>query len=85
MSTRYRLMMYERATEEFGGAVDVRPHFQRQVLSLAGLSRVTEPGETELTDDQARAITSLLNIRVNVPRYIYTIETLVTSQDRLRA
>jgi hypothetical protein len=85
MSTRHRLIMYERLTDRVGGIVDVRPHFVPQVLGLAGISHGDEPGETELTDDQARAIAKLLGIRINLSRYVYYLETLVTAQDRLWA
>jgi hypothetical protein len=52
---------------------------------FVGIASAAEPGESELTDKQALAIAALMNFRANVGRYNYHLETLVTTQDRLRA
>ena len=76
MTVRYRVIQYERTTDRVGGVIDVRPQFVVQVLRIAGMSNAAEPGETELTDAQAKALASLMQFRANPSRYIYHLETL---------
>jgi hypothetical protein len=75
--------MYDRLTDQVGGVIDVPTALVPQVLSITGVSNPIEPGETELTDSQARALANLLGFRSNVSRYVYHLETLVA--DPLRA
>jgi hypothetical protein len=83
MKYGYRVIMYERATDRVGGMIDVPAALVSQALSIAGITNATELGETELTDDEVRALATLLQFRSNVSRYRYHLETLVT--DPLRA
>jgi hypothetical protein len=85
MTARFRIIMYERSTERVGGIIDVPERLAPQVLSLAGIVKGAEPGESELSDRPLRAIANLLSFRATVGRYIYHLETLVTTQDRQRA
>jgi hypothetical protein len=85
MTARYRIIMYDRQTERVGGIIDVPVRLAPQVLSFAGITTPAEPGESELHDRPLRAIANLLSFRSNVGRYLYHLETLVTTQDRLRA
>jgi hypothetical protein len=85
MTARYRVIMYERTTDRAGGTIDVPAMLATQVLSIAGIADGDEPGETALTDAQAAALARLLAFRANVARYIYHLETLAGSPDRLRA
>jgi hypothetical protein len=83
MTTRYRVIMYERSTDRVGGIIDVPPALVPQALSIAGVVNAAEPGETELTGAQARALANLLGFQANVSRYVYHLETLIA--DPLRA
>jgi hypothetical protein len=85
MSTRYRIIMYERQTDRAGGTIDVPPTLASQVLSLASITNPTEPGETVLNDQQVSAIAQLLSFRHNIGRYIYHLETVIGASDRLYA
>jgi hypothetical protein len=85
MSTRYRIIMYERQTDRVGGTVNVPPTLAAHVLSLASVTNATEPGETPLNDQQASAIAQLLGFRHNVGRYVYHLETVIGASDRLYA
>ena len=83
--SRYRVIMYERTTDRVGGIVDVPDLLAIQALAIAGVTDADEPGESELDDAQARKLANLLGFRSNVARYVYHLETLVTSSGRLRA
>jgi hypothetical protein len=79
----YRVIMYERTTDRVGGIIDVPTALVAQALSIAGISKTAELGETELTDAEVRALANLLGFRSDVSRYHYHLETLAT--DPLRA
>lgn len=74
--TRYRVIMYERSTDRVGGMIDVPPPLAPQVLLIVDIKDVDEPGETELSDDQARKLATLMSFQANIARYIYHLETL---------
>jgi hypothetical protein len=76
MTTRYRVIMYERTTDREGGIIDVQPALVPQALNIAGVSNPVEPGEIELADARARALANLLGFRPDVSRYVYHLETL---------
>ena len=79
MTTRYRVIMYERTTDQVGGIVDVPDALAVQALAIAGVADADEPGETDLDDIQAIQMASLLGFRENVARYIYHLETILTA------
>jgi hypothetical protein len=85
MTAQYRVIMYERTTDRVGGIIDVPDALAAQALTIAGVTNATEPGETALDDIQAIQMARLLGFRANVARYIYHLETVLTTDDRLRA
>jgi hypothetical protein len=85
MTTRYRIIMYERNTDQVGGIIDVPVALAVQALAIAGIADAEEPGETALDDIQAIQMAKLIAFRENLARYVYHLETVLTSNDRLRA
>jgi hypothetical protein len=85
MTTRYRVIMYERTTDHVGGIIDVPDALVVQALRIAGVTDADEPGETDLDDIQAIQMAGLLQFRSNVARYIYHLETVLATDGRLRA
>ena len=85
MTARYRVIIYERTTDHVGGIIDVPAALAVQALAIAAVADADEPGETDLDDIQAIQMARLLGFRANVARYIYHLETVLTTDDRLRA
>jgi hypothetical protein len=85
MTVRYRIIMYERTTDHVGGIIDVPAALAVEALAIAGVADADEPGEIDLDDSQAIQMARLLGFRANVTRYIYHLETVLTTDDRLRA
>jgi hypothetical protein len=75
LTTQHRVMMYERSTDRVGGIIDVPKRLIPQILSIAGIVCAAEPGESELTDKQTRAIARVMNFRADVGGYHYHLET----------
>ena len=49
MTARYRVIMYERTTDQVGGIIDVPAALAVQALAIAGIADADEPGELNST------------------------------------
>jgi hypothetical protein len=82
---RYRLIFYNRSTDQVGGLIDIPANVLPQVLALAGIQNANDPGEYPLDPTQARDITALVGLKPDVSRFAYHLEPVGLVPDRLRA
>lgn len=86
MNPRYRIILYNRSDDKFGGTINIPQPLVRQVLAIAGIANnPTELGEYPLTDEQVRDISSLLSFGANPSRFHYHLETIDPGHNRLHA
>jgi hypothetical protein len=84
VTIQYRLIWYNRLTDQVGGLSDIPGRYLPKVLKIAGVNNPRELGELPLSDEQIRDIGALIGLRIDVSRFIYHLEPLPT-QGRLRA
>jgi len=83
---RYRIIIYNRTTDEFGGDIDIPRPLLHQVLAIAAIATSAhELGEYPLTEEQVRDISSLLGFGADFSRFHYHLEPVDPGQRRLRA
>jgi hypothetical protein len=81
---RYRLIFYNRSTDQVGGLIDIPAHFLPQVLALAGIQNANDLGEYPLDPKQVRDIAALIGFRPDISRFTYHLEPLGLVQDKFR-
>lgn len=82
---RYRIILYDRATDEAAGVVEVpRKHLAR-VLTLAGITGPAELGEIPLDEDQVREIARLIGFAADAPQFHYHLEPFAAAHARVSA
>lgn len=79
---QYRVILYNRTTERWGGSVKVPGRHVKKVLELAGVKDPRELGEIELAPKQLDDIAALLKFRADLSRFYYHLEPI---EDALRA
>jgi hypothetical protein len=73
---QYRIILYDRATEEADGLISIpRKHLGR-VLGIAGVSDPNEPGELPLGEDQVGEIAKLIGFAADLSRFHYHLEPI---------
>jgi hypothetical protein len=73
---RYRIILYDRATEEADGLISIpRKHLGR-VLGIAGVIDPNEPGELPLDEGQIGEIAKLIGFAADVARFHYHLEPI---------
>lgn len=73
---RYRLILYNRSTDQMGGLIDIPASLLPQVLSLAGIQNASDLGEYPLDPKQVSDIANLIGFRADVSRFKYHLEPL---------
>ena len=71
---RYRLIFYNRSTDEVGGYLDIPPNFLPQVLTLARIQNASDLGEYPLDSKQVFDIANLIGFRPDVAQFKYHLE-----------
>lgn len=86
MTPHYRIVLYNRTTDRFGGAVDIPLLHLSQVLAIAGIATsANELGEHPLTQQQVRDISSLIGFGADFSRSHYHLEPIHPGHTRLCA
>ena len=85
MTMRYRLICYNRSTDEVGGLFPIPGRYLARVLKIAGIKNARELGEYPLSDEQIRDIAALVGLKPDPSRFSYHLEPIGFTQDRLRA
>jgi hypothetical protein len=84
MTLRYRIILYNRTTDDFGGTIDIPQPLLPQVLAIAGIATTAnELGEHVLTPEQVRDISSLIGFGADSFRFHYHLEPIDPGQHRL--
>jgi hypothetical protein len=73
---RYRLILYNRSTDDVGGLIDIPGRLLPKVLSLAGIKNAREPGEYSLDAKQVGDIAAVIGFKPDTSRFIYHLEPL---------
>jgi len=82
---QYRLIFYNRSTDQAGGLIDIPGNLLPQVLALAGIQNANDLGEYPLDPNQVRDIAALIGFNSDVLRFAYHLEPIGLVPDRLRA
>jgi hypothetical protein len=85
MTMQYRLICYNRSTDEAGGLFPIPGRYLARVLKIAGIKNAKELGEYPLNDEQIRDIAALIGLKPDLSRFAYHLEPFGSTQDRLRA
>lgn len=84
MTLRYRIILYNRTNDSFGGTIDIPQPLLPQVLAIAGITTTAnELGEYALTPEQVRDISSLIGFGANPSRFHYHLEPIDPGLRRL--
>lgn len=84
MTLRYRIILYNRLTDSFGGTIGIPRPLLPQVLAIAGIAtNANELGEYALTPEQARDISSLIGFGADPSRFHYHLEPIEPGLHRL--
>jgi hypothetical protein len=76
MTTQYRIIFYNKSTDQVGGLVAIPGQHLSRVLKMAGIRNSREPGEYPLDDKQIVAIASIIGMSIDPSRFIYHLEPL---------
>lgn len=79
---RYGIIFYNQTTDRIAGLIDIPGQFLPQVLTIAGIRNVSEPGEYPLEPEKVGDIAALIGFEADVSRFLYHLEPLA---DRARA
>lgn len=82
---RYRIILYDRTTEEAGGVISVPQKHLGRILAIAGIADPHEPGELPLDEDQAREIATLIGFAADIPRFHYHLEPIAPALASVQA
>lgn len=85
MTVQYRIIFYNKLTDQVSGLVSVPGQHLSRVLKMAGIRNSRDLGEHPLDDQQINAIASIIGIRVDPSRFIYHLEPLEPSHEGSRA
>jgi len=86
VTPHYRIVLYNRTTDRFGGAFVIPARYLNQVLAIAGIATsANELGEYPLTQQQVRDISSLISFAADFSRFHYHLETVGPGHTRLWA
>jgi len=85
VTKQYRVISYNRSTDQIGGTFVVPGRHLPSVLKIAGINNARELGEYPLDDQQVRAIAALIGMNTDLSRFVYHLEPLGFTHDRLRA
>jgi len=71
---RYRIILYDRATDEAEGAISVPRKYLGRLLGIVGIADPHEPGELSLDEAQISEIAKLIGFAADVSRFHYHLE-----------